>query len=248
MVGRRLAKMKNAFTLLLPVSFMLLYLGHVGASTLQTELSDPVITLSVDKQEVFPGEELIFTVEFANRGRAPAEDVTITFNVPLDARSPLSFVSSEPQTDRWLSTEYGNLPEFFLPLIETDAATQSGKIHLDARVRESVPSQEFTASAGLLAPKRELGKKQISSNFVTIRILSEASETASAAGARTPRDPMTSAFASPSAAQTEETQQPSRTFLGRVLSSDTLWSTLLFLGATALIVVAFLAGRKSRAS
>lgn len=236
--------MRSFFTNVVVLAVLLIVSSQVRVNAIESrENSDPYLVLAVDRTEVRPGETLSFSLEFANRGRDKAEDVTITLNQPLDGRSPLLFVSADPPPDRWISSEYGNLPEFVVPVIGREA-TESGKISLVARVREAVSTQELQVSAGLLAPRREIGRQQASSNSVTVRIYAPESQEASPPSVISD-DSRSSAFASP-AAQPKEIPEAPPTVIARLFSSEALWSTLLFLAATAMIVLSFVAGRKSR--
>lgn len=244
--------MKKFFTTLTLATLSILFLIPLAqaSQTLEFEDSDPFISLAMDKNEVSPAEELKFIITYGNRGPRPAENVKVTLNQPMGGRAPLEFVSSQPQPDNWLASQYGNLPEFFITLLETYEATEEGKITITARVRESAAPQTLTTTVSLQAPKREIGKRLVVSNTASTKIRgaddsftrkeeTEADATESALSVKLIEDKLPE----------EEVPKPESAseVKARLLSSEAVWATVLFLGFSALLILAFIAGRKSQA-
>lgn len=244
--------MKKIFTRLTLATLSILFLVPLAqaSQTLELEESDPFISLAMDKNEVSPAEELNFILTFGNRGPQPAENVKVTLNQPMDGRAPVEFVSSQPQPDNWLASEYGNLPEFFITLLETYEATEEGKIIITARVRESAAPQTLTATASLQAPKREIGKRLVVSNTASMKI--KGTDGSFPRKEETEADATESALSvKPAEDKLPEEQVPKPESASEVkalpLSSEAIWATVLFLGFSALLILAFIAGKKSKA-
>lgn len=214
----------------------------------EAELSNPYIELSADKLEVEPQDELGFAIIFGNLGPEASENIRITLNQPLDGRSPLQFVDSDPKPDDWITSEYGNLAVFKIPYLDTFEATEEGEIAVETKVRESAAPQTFSVTANLEAPKRPVGERLVASQDLEIKInssgqldnLETTDEEFSAGVAAESVD-----ISEPdSEGDSEAHQEP--TLREKLLSSEALGTTLVFLLASSFLIIAFLAGRKSQ--
>jgi hypothetical protein len=215
-----------------------------------SENSDPYITLLSTKPSVVEGEEFELLINFGNKGPEPADNVKIVLNQPLDGRSPLEFLSSDPIPDKWITSEYGNLAEFLIARLETFEATEEGKINVKVRVRESVASQTITPTVNLQAPNRESGKRLIVSEAALVQIKDDLEVNPVNGGQREePADqetieiePVQSVFKIEP--QTQEEKKESS--LGeKILASESIWTIGAFLVLSFFIIFAFIAGRKS---
>lgn len=210
------------------------------------EMSDPYLELIVDKFNVKPGEELTYLIKFSNRGPQPAKDLTIILNQPLDARSPLEFVSADPEPVEWLSSEYGNLPKFSVSLLETFEATEAGIIRVTTLVRDSAIPQSISPTASIQAPNREIGKQLVVSEAAVTKILKSDQVKGSQEGNldETLEKQDNQQELSLNDSKTSLRDQKSKT--QSILASDAVVSSVAFLGISSLIIVAFFAGRKSK--
>lgn len=217
------------------------------------EKSEPYISFSTDKNVVLENEQFIFLVKYGNKGIESAENVKIIFNQPLDGRAPLKFVSSEPKPDKWIISEYGNLAEFIIDRLETYEATEEGKIEIKVQVRETVASQILTPTANLQAPNREIGKRLVVSDSLKIEIKSELAEVndkqEEIAGTTVSSEVKElknaeSIFKDNSSTPDEKPANLSQ----KLLTAESIWTTGAFLAISALLIIAFIAGRKSTKS
>jgi hypothetical protein len=151
-----------------------LFSNQIFAQVDAFEKSDPYLELLVEDLKVNANDTVIFTVVYGNRGPDLAKDVKLTFNQPLDGRSSVLFVSSDPEPSNWLSNEYGNLAEFSFPELKVDALDhKANEIIITTRIRSSVPSQTITPSVSLYAPYRAPGKKLVMSEAIFLDILNK---------------------------------------------------------------------------
>jgi hypothetical protein len=178
--------MSKLFFLLPIICFFLAVFPVYSFEEIVFEDSDPYIFLFSDRNQAKPGDRVTFTVIFGNRGPESADSVKISFNQPLDGRSVLELVSSEPEPDRWITSEYGNIAEY-LPEELDPGEKNEQKITIIIRVREAAAPQKIFPTANLQSPKREIGKRLITSDPFTLVIgnlldldAGEASESSSA--------------------------------------------------------------------
>ena len=241
--------MKKFFTSLgfIILSGWLFPLGAYAVVSSGYEDSDPYLSLEVSQKEARPKEEFSYVITFGNRGPLAAENVRITLNLPLGGRAPVQFVSSEPVPSNWLSSEFGSLPEFFVETLESFEATSEGKINVVVVIRDSAIPQTITATASLEASKREIGKRLIISDPVSLEIMKD---TATKTEAVTPSETATGE-ASLSTTQEKYTipqplEPPPSGILSSLLASESIWTSLAFLGTALLLLVGFLTGRLSK--
>lgn len=243
------------FTLLL---FALFIMGGLppfpvaAAEDKEFEHSDPFISLTANKDAVAPSDELLFQITYGNKGPQIAENVKVILNQPLDGRSPVQFVSADPEPDNWLESEFGRVPEFIIDKVETYETAEEGIIEVRVRVRESVAAQTLSATASLQAPKREAGKRLVVSNPIAVKITAT---TPSLSDAEAIKGEATQS-GEPEETFPEKTQSlgtfpepdtETNNLKAILLSSNAIWATLLFLGVSGLLILAFVAGRKSKA-
>jgi len=227
----------------------------IGIRAMQSpdnEASDPYLSLSVSQKEVQPKDTLSYSITFGNRGPRAAENVRITLNLPLGGRAPLEFVSADPNPTRWLSSEFGSLPEFFIPSLESFEATGEGKLSLTLSVRESATAQTITTTASLEAPQREIGKRLIVSEPVSVVIVKAKDNKAIGIGEED-KTASPESGASPAGAQKQAApiQSPLKetkpSTLGQnFLASDSIWTSGAFLVAAMLLLFGFFIGRLSK--
>lgn len=241
--------MRRYFVIALILAFMCAAAGQINASSVvDFEDSDPYLTLVVDKETVRPRETLHYTINYGNRGPTSAKDVKVTLNQALGGRSALEFVKSIPPPDEWIGSEYGRLPTFFVPELLPDAeATEGGEIEVNVKVRQSTPPQVLIATATLEAPKREFGKRLVTSEKVQTRIVVPFSDTALLGETATQSPEATESqletYPIASLPTTAEQAPQSQAKEG---STSAIRSAIEFLFITALLLVAFIAGRKSK--
>lgn len=243
--------MKRVFVLLLTVFFVFNFSTDLHALELEdNENSEPYINLEVDNTTPELGEKIQFNILFGNTGLETAENIKITFNQPLDGRSPLQYVESDPEPTSWLTSEFGNLPEYVIESLPTFEVEEERSIEIIVSVRESIAPQIITPSANLQAPKRAAGQKLIKSDTLIVNIANaendkserELESTTSGLEAE-PKDQLISKESGLQPTPTTETESASEknpTPIGAVLT------TLLFLGFSSLVIVAFIAGRMSK--
>ena len=215
------------------------------------EDSQPFITLTSDSENIHPGGTYTYTIEYGNWGAQTARNMVITLNLPMDGRSPIRYLSSDPAVDEWYSSEYGNLPKFNIPKLETTETGEPEMISVKVAVREGIVAQDIKASANLEAPNREIGKRLINSNTVIVHLDGESPEWAATASATPSSQTKEASEAFEGKAvplgQPGEGSKAQNTLLDKLLSSETIGSTMAFLIAALVITLAFAAGRKSKA-
>ena len=244
--------MRTFFTALPFVLIGWLSLASVQAGEpLQAENSEPYLSIVASQKEVRPKDEFSYTITFGNRGPRMAENVRITLNTALGGRAPLTYVTADPQPSNWLSSEFGSLPEYFIPELESFEATGEGKLTMTVAVRESAIAQTITSTASLEAPKRESGKRLIVSEPISVVIVKttgknegglengggEATEATKASIENANRENEMK----PSPVQ-PTTSPPKR----GLLQSESLWTSIAFLGAATLLLFGFVTGRLSK--
>ena len=245
--------MKQVFTTL----FMMLLGTSWSPNSIQAqeefalEDSQPFITLKSDGEQIHPGGTYTYSIEYGNWGAQIAENVVITLNLPMDGRSPIRYLSSDPAVDEWYSSEYGNLPKFNIPKLPTTETDEPEMISVKVAVREGSAAQDIKASANLEAPNREIGKRLINSNTVIVHLDGETAEWAATASA-TPSSQAEEASGTFEGkavplGQPGEGSKAQNTLLDKLLSSEAIGSTMAFLIAALGITLAFAAGRKSKA-
>jgi uncharacterized repeat protein (TIGR01451 family) len=215
------------------------------------EDSQPFITLTSDSENIHPGGTYTYTIEYGNWGAQTARNVVITLNLPMDGRSPIRYLSSGLAVDEWYSSEYGNLPKFNIPKLETTETGEPEMISVKVAVREGIVAQDIKASANLEAPNRKIGKRLINSNTVIVHLDGESPEWAATASATPSSQAKEASEAFEGKAvplgQPGEGSKAQNTLLDKLLSSETIGSTMAFLIAALVITLAFAAGRKSKA-
>lgn len=218
------------------------------------EFSDPYVYLVLEEEKVKPGDQFTFEIVYGNQGPDPSEKVTISLNQPLDGRSPLELVESEPEPDRLISSEYGNLPQYFIEeLAVDDPAEELNTIKITLKVRDSVPSQTLTPTASLQAPKRIPGKSLVVSEAVFINIEGNekqellleqvkgtATESLEKVEALVNQEPDFITPLSDEASRSSSTTAKNPNFL------QNTQTTITFLIFILLVILAFFAGRKTK--
>lgn len=248
--------MKKVFHVLIFFIFLSLSSNFIvrAFNGFEIENSDPYISLSADKNAVQPGQELTFHINYGNKGPEIAENVKITLNQPLDGRSPFIFVSSSPVPDKWLTSEFGNLPEYYLEELNPETDEEEilpEKIELTVQVRNSTPDQELIITASIQAPNKKAGERLSKSNELSIQIgkekIKEATEAAfennSTSSGIVVNSAEKSAFTENKVFPKTNKQQ---NFLDKLYKSEAIWTTIIFMVISFLLILSFLAGRKSK--